>query len=91
MTKWRKTKKMQTKETKGKKRGKEGKGNYEKRPNKKRKKSTEMFTRRLQSKRRLERREEQATNTADYRRVSNYQNVPYKISQIMKNYQTDTH
>ena len=78
MTKWGQTKKMRIKETKDKKRGKEGKRNYEKRPNKKRKKFTETFTRRLQSKRSLERREEQAKNMADCKRVSNDQNVIHK-------------
>ena len=82
---------MKTKEIKGKKRGQVGKGNYEKRPNRKRKKSTKTFTRRQQSERRLERHKDLAKNTSDCRRVSNYQNVPYKISQIIKNYQTDTH
>ena len=86
-----KNQKVGTKETKGKKRGKEGIENYEKRSNKKRKKSAETFRRGLQSKRCLERCEEQVKNTVDCRRVSNDQNVFYKISQIMKNYQTDTH
>ena len=55
------------------------------------KERNKKFMRGLQSKRRLERRKEQTKNTADCRRVSKDQNVPYKISQIMKNYQTDTH